>query len=75
MFGNAREATNIGKQDRDCLKHAAKFERVGVLEHLRDYVLRQKPAVVRTRDFFTREALVRAHVFDRNGGLRSHRTH
>ena len=75
MFRDAREATNIGKEDRDCLKHAAQFERVGIFQHLRDYVLGQKAAVVRARDFFTREALVRPDVFNRDGGLRGHGAH
>ena len=70
MFGNAREAANVGEQDSDRLNHAAKLERFGILEHLGNDVLRQESTVVKTRDFFFRQALVRAHVLDGNCSLR-----
>ena len=43
MFRDAREAANVGEQDRDGLRHAPEFERVGILEHLFDDVLGQEP--------------------------------
>ena len=69
VFRDASEAANVREQHRDRLRDAAQLERLGVLEHLLHNVFRQKAAVVGARNFFFCQALVRAHVLDRDGGL------
>jgi len=45
MFRDASEAANVGKQNGDGLVDTAQFERVRVLEHLRDDILGPGTAV------------------------------
>src|SRR5215208_2281008 len=74
VFGDTRKAANVGKQNRDRLTHTPELERVRILEHLLHYVLRQKPAVVRACNFFSRQTLVSTCIFNCNRGLCRDRT-
>ena len=60
---STRETADVCEQDCDRLVDATEFERLGVVEHLFDYILRKEPAVVCARNFLTREALVGPGVF------------
>jgi hypothetical protein len=70
MLGNAGKAANVSKQYGDCLVNPAEFKRLGILEHLFDYIFGQEPTVVCPRHFLTRETLVGSSVLHCNRRLR-----
>src|SRR5438552_10499511 len=71
MLGDAREASNVGKEHRNCLVDSAEFKRLGVLEHLLDYIFGQEAAVVCAGHFLSCQPFMRSGVFYGDGRLGS----